>query len=227
MQALPRNGGEKNYLEYLVRRPKYLITALYAANGVLLGWASGNSVVFGDYLLSAGQVTDSGTWDWKPRLIGWAGLTFAMVLHGTQLKWGLRLLNVLGVIKVIIVLIVIITGFVALGGHLQVPKPNNFSHAFEGTTASASSFCLSLYNVIWSYIGFSNVNYALSEVKNPQKTVRVAGTLAIGIITVLYILSNIAYFGTLRMKAFHMILADTVSPQPQPLRRRSQPPAPS
>ncbi|KAM5539761.1 hypothetical protein V8D89_006574 [Ganoderma adspersum] len=192
--ALPRNGGEKNYLEYLVRRPKYLITALYAANGVLLGWASGNSVVFGDYLLTAGNVTDSGKYDWKPRLIGWAGLTFAFVLHGTKLRWGLRLLNVLGVIKVIIVIIVIITGFVALGGHLKVPKPHNFSHAFEGTTASAPSFCLSLYNVIWSYIGFSNVNYALSEVKNPQRTVRIAGTLAIGIITILYILSNIAYF---------------------------------
>ncbi len=146
-QALPRNGGEKNYLEYLVRRPRYLITALYAANGVLLGWASGNSVVFGDYLLTAGNVTDPGNYDWKPRLIGWAGLTFAFVLHGTKLQWGLRLLNILGVIKVIIVIIVIITGFVALGGHLKVPKPHNFSHAFEGTTASAPSFCLSLYNV--------------------------------------------------------------------------------
>ena len=146
-QALPRNGGEKNYLEYLVRRPKYLITALYAANGVLLGWASGNSVVFGDYLLTAGNVADPGKHDWKPRLIGWAGLTFAFLLHGTKLQWGLRLLNILGVIKVIIVIIVIITGFVALGGHLKVPKPHNFSHAFDGTTASAPSFCLSLYNV--------------------------------------------------------------------------------
>ena len=54
-----------------------------------------------------------------------------------------------------------------------------------------------VFQVIWSYIGFSNVNYALSEVKNPQKTVRIAGTLAIGIITILYILSNIAYFGKL------------------------------
>ena len=80
-------------------------------------------------------------------MIGWAGLTFASLLHGTKLRWGLRLLNILGVIKVIIVIIVIITGFVALGGHLKVPKPHNFSHAFEGTTASAPSFCLSLYNV--------------------------------------------------------------------------------
>ena len=48
--------------------------------------------------------------------------------------------------------------------------------------------------VIWSYIGFSNVNYALAEVKNPQRTVRIAGPLAIGVVTVLYLLANIAYF---------------------------------
>lgn len=48
--------------------------------------------------------------------------------------------------------------------------------------------------VIWSYIGFSNVNYALAEVKNPQRTLRIAGPLAIGVVTVLYILANIAYF---------------------------------
>lgn len=77
---------------------------------------------------------------------------------------------------------------------MKVPKPDNFSNAFEGTTASASSFCLALYNVIWSYIGFSNINYALAEVKDPQRTVRIAGPLAIGVVTILYMLANIAYF---------------------------------
>lgn len=37
VQALPKNGGEKNYLEYLFRKPKYLITSMYAANALLLG----------------------------------------------------------------------------------------------------------------------------------------------------------------------------------------------
>ena len=48
--------------------------------------------------------------------------------------------------------------------------------------------------VIWSFIGFSNVNYALGEVKDPKRTVRLAGPLAIVIVTILYILANIAYF---------------------------------
>lgn len=43
-------------------------------------------------------------------------------------------------------------------------------------------------------MGFSNINYALSEVKNPKRTVRIAGPLAILIVTILYLLANIAYF---------------------------------
>ncbi|PPQ86026.1 hypothetical protein CVT26_013963 [Gymnopilus dilepis] len=34
--ALPYNGGEKNYLEWLFPRPKGLVTSIYAANAVLL-----------------------------------------------------------------------------------------------------------------------------------------------------------------------------------------------
>lgn len=43
-------------------------------------------------------------------------------------------------------------------------------------------------------MGFSNVNYALSEVKNPARTIRIAGPLAIAVVAVLYMLANIAYF---------------------------------
>ncbi|KAF8887845.1 high affinity methionine permease [Gymnopilus junonius] len=189
--AIPKNGGEKNYLEYLFRKPKFLITSMYAANGVLLAWAAGNSLVFGEYILLAANVNPT---RWTLRLVGFACITFALLIHGTAMKWGLRLQNFLGIFKILVLILVIITGFVALGGHMKVPKPHNFTNAFEGTTAGASSFCLSLYNVIWSYIGFSNVNYALSEVKNPQRTVRIAGPLAIGVVTILYMLANIAYF---------------------------------
>ena len=45
--AIPKNGGEKNYLEFVYRKPAFLATCLYAGYVVLLGWAAGNSVIFG------------------------------------------------------------------------------------------------------------------------------------------------------------------------------------
>ncbi|KAF9542046.1 high affinity methionine permease [Agrocybe pediades] len=193
--ALPKNGGEKNYLEYLFRRPRFLITSMFGANAVLLAWAAGNSLVFGEYILLAAQVEPT---RWTLRLVGFACVSFAVLIHGTALKLGLCLQNFLGIFKVLVLLFIVVTGWVALGGYLRDFETDangeNFRNAFEGTKGSASGVCLCLYNVIWSYIGFSNVNYALSEAKNPQRTVRIAGPLAIAVVTVLYVLANIAYF---------------------------------
>ncbi|KAH7014452.1 amino acid/polyamine transporter I [Microdochium trichocladiopsis] len=191
--GIPKNGGEKNYLEFVYTKPRFLVTGLYAGYVILLGWASGNSVVFGEYILHAANVTVD---RWNQRAIGVACLTFCFLLHGTALKWGLRLQNVLGSLKLIIVVIMIIGGWVALGGHVKLDtKPDNFTNAFEGTeNATAYGVVTSLYYVIWSFIGYSNANYALSETRNPVRTLKIAAPLAVTVIGVLYILVNVSYF---------------------------------
>ncbi len=192
--AIPRNGGEKNYLEFVYRKPRFLATAVYASYVVLLGWAGGNSIIFGEYILNAAQVDVT---RFNQRAVGLACITTAFLIHGTSVKWGIRLQNLLGVIKVIIILIIIVAGWVALAGHLKLDedkKPNNFTNAFAGTTGSAYGVVTALYNVIWSYIGYSNANYALSETKNPVRTLKIAVPLAVGVISILYMLVNIAYF---------------------------------
>ncbi|OQO07204.1 hypothetical protein B0A48_07774 [Cryoendolithus antarcticus] len=165
--ALPRNGGEKNYLEYVFRKPKFLTTGLYTGYVILLGWAGSNSVVFGEYILHAAQIEVN---RWNQRGVGLACITAAFLIHGLALKWGLRLQNLLGVIKLVIILIIV------------------------GTTGSSYGVVTALYNVIWSYIGYSNANYALSETKIPVKTLKIAGPLALGTVAVLYMFVNIAYF---------------------------------
>lgn len=45
--AIPLNGGEKNYLEYVFRKPRFLTTGLYTGYVLLLGWSASNSVIFG------------------------------------------------------------------------------------------------------------------------------------------------------------------------------------
>jgi len=147
-----------------------------------------------EYILHAANVEVG---RWNQRGIGLACITAAFLIHGTALKWGIRLQNLLGSIKVIIILIIVIAGWVALAGHIKLPgeeKPHNFTNAFEGTTGSAYGVVTALYNVIWSYIGYSNANYALSETKNPIRTLKIAAPMAIGVISILYMFVNIAYF---------------------------------
>lgn len=184
--GIPRNGGEKNLLEFVYRKPKFLTTCLYTGYVVLLGWAAGNSVVFGEYILQSARVEVT---EWRQRGLGVGCVSFAFLVHSTYLKWGLRLQNFLGVLKFVIILIIIIAPLCNLKD-----TTNNFTNAFEGTTGSAYGIVTSLYNVIWSYVGYSNANYALSETKNPTRTLKIAAPLAIGTVAILYMLVNISYF---------------------------------
>jgi len=38
--AIPKNGGEKNYLEFVYKRPKFLATGMYTGYVMLLGESS-------------------------------------------------------------------------------------------------------------------------------------------------------------------------------------------
>ncbi len=49
-----------------------------------------------------------------------------------------------------------------------------------------------LYNVIWSYSGYSNANYALSETKNPVQTLKRAAPAALLLVSILYMLTNVS-----------------------------------
>ncbi|KAJ5437910.1 High-affinity methionine permease [Penicillium daleae] len=189
--AIPKNGGEKNYLEYVYRKPKFLATAMFAAYAFLLGWAASNSVVFGQYILNAAEIEVD---RWNQRGIGLACLSAAFLVHSIALKWGIRLQNLLGIIKLIIILFIVVAGWVALAGHTKAETPHNFRNAFEGTKGSGYSIVMALYNVIWSFIGYSNANYALSETRNPVRTLKIAAPLAIGTVGILYMFVNIAYF---------------------------------
>lgn len=133
--GIPKNGGEKNYLEFVFTRPKFLATTMFASQALLLGWAGSSSVVFGEAIMHTANVEPT---RWSQRGLGMAGLTAAFLIHGCAPKWGLKLQNVMGCIKMGVLLLIVMSGFVALGGHVKLDeKPHNFSNTFEGTTASA------------------------------------------------------------------------------------------
>lgn len=190
--AIPKNGGEKNYLEAIFRKPKFFITCMYAAYIFFLGWAAGNSINTAIMFLTA---ADTEVTKWNQRGIGVA-VVFCILINSLNVKIGLYLQNILGIFKIGIVLFISITGWVALGGGLKDGyQSHNFRNAFEGTeTATAYGIVNALYSVIWSFVGYSNVNYALGEVKNPVRTLKIAGPTSMVFLAIIYIFVNIAYF---------------------------------
>ncbi|KAL7274661.1 hypothetical protein RUND412_002424 [Rhizina undulata] len=161
------------------------------------GFSSGNSLAFGQYVLYAsGSEAPDG---WAARGIGIACITFCVLLHSLLPKWGMRLFNVLGVFKVVILLLIVFSGFAALAGHLKVPPPNNFKDpfAFEDFGGGVYNYATALLRIVYSYKGWENANYVLGELKHPKRTLSIAAPLAVGGVTILYVLANVAYFAAI------------------------------
>ncbi|KAI1204183.1 amino acid transporter [Annulohypoxylon truncatum] len=193
--------GLSVFLEFVYRHPRYLASCVLAAQMILLGFSSGNSLAFGRYVLAASGSTEGD--GWTARGIAIACITFAVLLHSTLPKWGLRLVNILGIFKVVILVFIVFSGFAAISGRLLVPPPGNFHNAFAIEVTEnyggqgAYGYATALLQIIYSYKGWENANYVLGELKNPRKTLSIAAPIAIGGVTILYVLANVAYFAAI------------------------------
>ncbi|KAI0294040.1 amino acid transporter [Multifurca ochricompacta] len=189
----PRSGGEKVYLEAVYRRPKHLATVVFAANAIILNFSSSNCIVKHltspkSILLSAGRTADL----WAVRGIAIGVIVFTVSLHGFAPRLGVYVLTLF---KIIILLFIVVTGWVVLSGKTSVEDPHaNFRHAFAGSSNNSNDYATAMFKVLFSYAGWQDANYVLNEVKDPVRTIKIAGPLGLGITSALYIFANIAYF---------------------------------
>lgn len=189
----PRSGGEKVYLEAVYKRPKMLATIVFSTQAILLGFTASGCIVFASNILVAAGHTATA---WSERGIAVGVIVFVTCIHTFVPKVGILVMNGLSGIKIIILLFIVITGFVVLGGNVKsVPDPNaSFRNSFAGSSTSSYAYATALFKVLNSYTGWSNAAYVLNEVKNPVRTLKIAGPLGLGTCGVLYLLANVAYF---------------------------------
>lgn len=214
----PRSGGDKVYLEFVYRYPRFLVSTLIAVQAVLLGFSASNCVVFARYTLFAfglaypggggdgGQETLS-----KGLAVGL--LTFVTLLHGRFLRTGIHIQNVLGWVKIFLVIGMAFTGVWVIlfrqnhhhHGHFDI---NNIAVNSKDTINTAtlwddlwknsnwnySLLSTSLFKVFYSYAGLNNVNNVLSEVRDPVRTLKTVGPAALLTACALYLLANVSYF---------------------------------
>ncbi|KAG2144710.1 APC amino acid permease [Suillus bovinus] len=197
--GLPRSGGEKTYMEYIYRRPRFMITCFYAVYGILIGWMAVNSVVIGEYTLNALAIQPTTV---NVRVVAFLCSTFCLIAHGAFLNYGLKLQDALGFFKLFVLLIITISGLFSLAGvpgfavraGYDVPHNFTWSSFWEGSDIGLNAFITGMYNVVWAYSGYSNANYALSEVRDPVRTIRRAAPLAMILVAVAFLSVNVAYF---------------------------------
>jgi amino acid transporter len=119
--SAPRSGGEKNYLEYIFKKPPFLMTAVFGILFIVLGNLAGNAVAFGIYvMIAAGKhpITDNSNDFEKGPVIGLAitCVTLCCLFHAFSRRGGILINNAFAVAKVGILIVIILLGFVHAGG---------------------------------------------------------------------------------------------------------------
>ncbi|OAG40293.1 hypothetical protein AYO21_05384 [Fonsecaea monophora] len=194
-ESVPRNGGEKNYLEYMVKRPLYLATCVYGIPFICLGTAAGNAIVFAEnIMLASGKEAINGS----VRGIAVGVITFACLLHAISRTGGVWLNNVFGTVKFIMLLLMFILGVVYAGGRLggndEIAADNlNVHKSFANAATSSYGYAEAFLGIIFAIGGFNQANYVLGDIDDPRKKFKITAVTTVSVVSILYVLINISY----------------------------------
>ncbi|KAF8545126.1 amino acid/polyamine transporter I [Trichophaea hybrida] len=192
---VPRSGGEKNYLEWIYKKPKYAASCVYAVIFVFLGNTAANSIAFSQYVLECFNNDSPSPWVIKAYAI--VALTLACLLHGVWRAGGIWVSNIFAFFKVMILLFIIALGFAVRGDafhnvHADVGN-YDITQSFANTTTAPYGYAIALLAVRFSFGGFENAHYVLSDIHEPERNLKKSTMSALGLVSVLYIFANIAY----------------------------------
>ncbi|CRG91901.1 High-affinity methionine permease [Talaromyces islandicus] len=188
-----RSGSDVVYLEQAYPKPRYFFPTVFAIKHVVFAFGSSNAIVLAEYLFG---LAGSSYTDWQLKGVAVAGYTVALIVVSINTKWSLRIVVAFGFIKIATLLLISIAGLVVLGGHTKIQDPYiNWRNAWEGSSqASAYGATNAMVKIIFSYSGYVNAFGLVNEIQNPIKTLRWSAPFSLILVTVLYILVNVAYF---------------------------------
>ncbi|RKP04694.1 amino acid/polyamine transporter I [Thamnocephalis sphaerospora] len=194
---LPQSGGDLVYINHFYRRPRQLVG--YLCILAIPASMAAQLVVFGEYIMYAAVGEEMYSeekmheYEWISRGIGAAGLALILLLNITSMNWVNRVHTGLAVLKILIMLFIIIVGIVAAAGGLDIPNPGNWDDPFAGTSDNPYSYAQAFLRVNWALTGWATLNYTISEVKRPERTLPISIFSSLTIATILILLLNAAY----------------------------------
>lgn len=195
--AFPNTGGEYFFLTRAFGRWVGFLFAWARMSVVQTGAIAAIAFVFGDY---ASQLLPLGA---KSPVIyaalGVAGITALNIIGTRESRW---LQNALTLALACAIIVVILAGLTA-GGNPAAPAP---------PSSSAAPFSsLALIFVLFTYGGWNEAAYLTAEIRDARRNIVRALVGGILIVTVLYVLLNLAYINVLGlngMKASKAVAAD-------------------
>ena len=192
----PRSGGDKNYLEYIYKRPRLLASCVFGITFILFGNLAGNAIQFGVYMQSviSPKCTENDACFSKAGVILWALgiICLCSFLNVATRQLFIQLNNIFAILKFLFVLATALLGIIYGASHGDGCR-TNLAWSNRGAGGELGDIVLAISYAMYSYTGFEQPFYVLAEVKRPRDTFAKYVILAIASVLVVFPLANIGY----------------------------------
>ncbi|KAK7070760.1 Y+L amino acid transporter 2 [Halocaridina rubra] len=191
--SVPKSGGSYAYvLEAFGPVPAFLLLW----NTIIIGLPASYAIIsmtFANYLLQPLFPDCDAPPFGAVRLTALATLWFLAFINCIGVKLGTRVQDLLTLLKLLALVIIVAVGI----HHVVYGRTRNYDSFFDGTITDPTSIATAFYASSFAYAGWGNLNTISEELKNPTRNLPWAIAISVTTVTIIYALTNMAYFAVL------------------------------
>ncbi|CAG5114578.1 unnamed protein product [Candidula unifasciata] len=124
------------------------------------------------------------------RLLAALCISLLTYINAASVRAATRIQDVFTAAKLAALVVIIITGLVLIGqGEVE-----HLSDPFQDTVSDVGSISLALYSGLFAYAGWNFLNFVTEEMVDPFRNLPRAIYISIPLVTLVYVMANVAYF---------------------------------
>ncbi|XP_069829230.1 b(0,+)-type amino acid transporter 1-like [Dendropsophus ebraccatus] len=202
--VIKESGGD--YI-YILRNVGSLPAFLFAYTSVIVMRPASIAVIslsFAEYVVAA-FFPDCPSPEVAIKCTAAACVLVLGIINCLNVRLAMSVMVLFTAAKLLVLAAIIVGGIVLLAqGNTQV-----LQNGFENTAVGFGPVGVAFYQGLWSYDGWSNLNFITEELKNPEVNLPRAVIIAIPLVTCFYVLANVSYFAA--MTPQELLASDAVA----------------
>ncbi|XP_067012096.1 Y+L amino acid transporter 2 [Anabrus simplex] len=190
--AIPKSGGDYAYIhEAFGPLPAFL----YLWDAMLIFVPTTNAIMgltFANYVIQpffpSCSVPDSAA-----RMIAAVTICFLTFMNCYDVRRTTKMQNLFMFTKILALVVIVIAGL----AYFLMGNSTNFENSFRDTTTDPGKIAVAFYSGIFSYSGWNYLNFMTEELKDPYVNLPRAIYVSLPLVTLIYVLANVAYLAVL------------------------------